>query len=319
MERKRTMLIRRTLVVASGLLAALTTGGCGSGNANDFVWGRTPSITPDNATLVFCQNLSTPSDQLTTTVSVLDTGAIWTSGADGSNPRRLTPDGRGPDFFPVVSPDGAHIAFISSEDRQFDLWVERIDGSERHKLTFDTAVDTMPTWSPDGRRIAFVSDRGGNTDIWMINSDGTGLQQVTSLPSDESTPAFSPDGNKLVFCTNRDRGNFDLWVLDLVGSTLTQLTSKPGTAANVSDGGPCWSPDGTRIVFGRWDGHWEVYSIGADGTGLTQMTNTEEHSGDPRYSADGSTIYFTSSRTGWWQVWAMDADGANQRQITGRN
>ncbi|MBI5834653.1 MAG: PD40 domain-containing protein [Armatimonadetes bacterium] len=319
MERKRNSHTRRTLAVVSALLAAWAMSGCGSGSASDFVWGRTPSITPDGTKLVFCQNLSTPSDQLTTTVSVLDTGAIWTSAADGTSPLRLTPDGRGPDYYPTVSPDGQRIAFISSEDKQFDLWVERLDGSDRHKLTFDTAVDTMPCWSPDSRRIAFVSDRGGNTDIWMINLDGTGLQQVTSLPSDESGPAFSPDGNKIVFGTNRDRGNFDLWILDLVGGGLTQLTHKPEVKAKVSDGGPCWSPDGASVVFSRWDGHWEVYTIAADGTALTQLTSTVEHSGDPRYSSDGSTIYFTSSRTGWWQVWAMDANGANPRQVTGRN
>lgn len=317
MERKRNKLTRRVLAAAAAGLSALMLAGCGSGNADDFVWGRTPSLTPDGATLVFCQNLSTPSDQLTTTVSVLDTGAIWSSAADGSNPVRLTPDGRGPDFYPVVSPDGQRIAFISSEDKQFDLWVENIDGSERHKLTFDDAVDTMPTWSPDSRRIAFVSDRGGNADIWMVNLDGTGLQQLTTFASDESSPWFSPDGTQLVFGANRDRGNFDLWIMDLAGGGLTQLTSKAETESNVSDGGPCWSPDGSRIAFSRWDGHWEVCTVAADGTGLVQLTDTEEHSGDPRYTSDGSTIFFTSSRTGWWQVWAMAADGANQRQITG--
>ncbi|HAZ64053.1 MAG TPA: hypothetical protein DCZ72_10650 [Armatimonadetes bacterium] len=311
-QTRRAMLV----VVGASLLAVLS--GCSSGQATDFVWGRTPSITPDGQTLVFCQNLSTPSDQLTTTVSVLDTGAIWTSKLDGTQAKRLTPDGRGPDFYPTVSPDGKMIAFVSAEDRQFDVWVENLDGSQRRKVTFDRAVDTMPAWSPDSTRLAFVSDRSGSSDIWIANVGGSGLQQVTSTTSEEASPAFSPDGKKLVFGSNRDRGNFDLWIQDLATGQLTQLTKKDEERSRLGDGGPQWSPDGSSIVFNRWDGHWEVYKIKADGTGLTALTSTKDHSGDAIYSPDGKTIYYTSSRTGWWQIWAMNVDGSNQRQVTGK-
>src|ERR1035438_6202666 len=123
----------RVARVAAGLGAALLGAGCGAGNAS-FVWGRTPQLTPGAKTLFFCQNLSSPTDRLTTTVSVLDTGYVWTSNADGTNPVQLTPKGRGPDYFPTVSPDGTQLAFISLSDKQFDIWVENLDGTARRKV-----------------------------------------------------------------------------------------------------------------------------------------------------------------------------------------
>ncbi len=294
------------------LVGVLT--GCGDGNVDDFIWGRTPSFLPDGR-VVYSQNLSTPSDQVLNLVTGLDAGVIWRINADGSSPTKITPDGRGPDFFPKVSPDGTRIAFASGENSLFDIWVMDIDGSDRRQLTFDNAVDTTPNWSPDGRRIVFVSDRTGNSDLWSVELDGSGLQQLTSFPSDESTPAYSPDGTLLAYGSNRDRSNFDIWVEDAAGGNPRQVTRKDNAATNVSDGGPAWAPDG-RLAFERWEGNWNVYIVNLDGTGLTRLTDDQGHDGDPAFGPGGE-VAFTSSRTGWWQVWLMNVDGTGQRQLTG--
>ncbi|NUP99309.1 MAG: PD40 domain-containing protein [Armatimonadetes bacterium] len=303
-----------------GLILGLGIGllsGCGDGNADAFLWGRSPAYTPDGARLLYAQNLSTPSDQVFNTVSTLDAGVIWRIDADGTDPVKITPDNQGPDFFPKVSPDGTRIAYATGQGGQFDVWVMNIDGTARRQLTFDQAVDTTPAWSPDGRRIVFVSDRTGNNDIWSVSADGSGLQQLTSFPSDEGTPSYSPDGSRIALASNQDRSNFDIWTMDADGGNLTQLTRKVDADGNISDGAPAWSPDGQTIAFERWDGNWDIYRIAVDGTGLQRLTDAAEHDGDPTFSPDGTTIAFTSARSGWWQVWLMAANGGNERQLTG--
>lgn len=316
--RRSTRPRRAAQLAGAATLLWLTATACSDGNADEFVWGRNPSWAgPTGARVVYAQNLSTPSDRFTATVSPLDTGAIFSIAADGSDARQLTQPGRGPDFFPVASPDGTQIAFVSADSGQFDVWVMAADGSGRRQLTFDRATDTTPSWTPDGLGLLFVSDRAGSADVWRIGLDGSGLAQVTSLPSDEASPRVSPDGARVVFASNQDRGNFDLWLLDLAGGAPRQLTSKVPAGSNVADGNPSWSPDGARIAFERWDGNWDVWRIDADGTGLTQLTNVRDHDGDPAYSPDGTTIAFTSARDGWWQIWLMDPDGGGLRQLTG--
>ncbi len=291
---------------------------CSDGNADDFVWGRTPVFTPDGASIVYAQNLSTPSDQVTNSVTSLDAGAIFSIPVGGGQPTQLTPEGRGPDFFPAVSPDGTKIAYVSGEDGQFDVWVMNLNGSGRRALTFDQATDTTPAWSPDGTRIVFVSERAGNNDLWSVRLDGSGLEQLTTFPSDEATPQYSPDGTRIAFASNRDRSNFDIWIMNADGSGLTQVTRKDEPASDISDGSPAWSPAGTSLVFERWDSNWDVYGVATDGTGLLNLTLDEDHDGDPKFSPDGATVAFTSSRSGWWQVWLMAPDGSNPRQLTGR-
>ena len=73
------------------------------------------------------------------------------------------------------------------------------------------------------------------------------------------------------------------------------------------------SPDGSMVVF-SWRGDlWRASTRGGDATRLT-VHPAHDHS--PRYSRDGSTLAFTSNRTGPDQVYRMPAGGGAVRQVT---
>jgi Tol biopolymer transport system component len=52
-----------------------------------------------------------------------------------------------------------------------------------------------------------------------------------------------------------------------------------------------------------------------DGTGVKRLTSNAANDGLPAWSPDGKTIAFVSNQGGAWAVWAMDPDGANQREL----
>ena len=81
--------------------------------------------------------------------------------ADGSGVTRLTVNDA-VDSSPAWSPDGRRIAFDSTRDGNFEIYVMNADGSGVTRLTNNDAWDWYPDWSPDGRRIAFDSNRDGN-------------------------------------------------------------------------------------------------------------------------------------------------------------
>ncbi len=87
--------------------------------------------------------------------------------ADGSNVQRIT-DGDGIDSWPVWSPDGKRIAFVSNRTGNYEIYLMNADGSTIKNLTNNAAQDTSPTWSPDGKKIAFVSTRDGGSDIYVM-------------------------------------------------------------------------------------------------------------------------------------------------------
>ena len=83
------------------------------------------------------------------------------------------------------------------------------------------------------------------------------------------------------------------------------------------------SPDGKWVAFvlrttdleadrGRTD----VWRIAVDGTGLRRLTTHEAGDWNPRWSPDGSALYFVSSRSGSSQIWRLPMAGGEAKQIT---
>ena len=119
--------------------------------------------------------------------------------------------------------------------------------------------------------------------------------------------------------------DYDIFSINADGSEQTFLTStpvrNPGDPEDfyIDDISPTYSPDGKKIAFESFrSGASEAYTMNADGSGvsprLTTVLGTDSPSG---WSADGSKIYFRSTRTGNNpQIWSMNADGSNQTNLS---
>lgn len=90
--------------------------------------------------------------------------------------------------------------------------------------------------------------------------------------------------------------------------------------ARISD--PQVSPDGKTVVFVvqavDLDANKKpknIYTVPIDGGAAVQLTHVGDSNDRPRWSKDGK-LFFTSDRSGSQQIWRMDADGSNARQIT---
>ena len=87
-----------------------------------------------------------------------------------------------------------------------------------------------------------------------------------------------------------------------------RFTTTEGTWMNLDV-----SPDGQTIVF---DLLGDLYTLPITGGTATAITSGPAFDLQPRFSPDGSQISFTSDRAGGDNIWVMDADGSNPRQIT---
>lgn len=104
------------------------------------------------------------------------------------------------------------IAFFSTRDGDYEIYLMNPDGSGLTRLTNYPADDSYLSWSPDGSQIAFTSDRGGSADIYLTNVDGSDDTQLTDSPGVSSHPSWSPDGQRIAFESDRD-GNFEIYVM----------------------------------------------------------------------------------------------------------
>jgi TolB protein len=160
--------------------------------------------------------------------------------------------------------------------------------------------------------LAFTSTRSGNYDVWLVRSDGQCLRQVTTDPGADHFPAWSPDG-RLAFSSTRTGG---------AGVYLHDLTTGLETGVPILDvtpAAPAFSPAGPWLAFeGRPAGsRSDLYKVLATGGAPTPLTAAPGSSASATWSPDGAAIYFVSSRTGDYRVYAMDSSGGAQAELPG--
>jgi Tol biopolymer transport system component len=203
---------------------------------------------------------------------------------------RLSPE-VGWDTDPAWSPDGSRIVFTSGRDRNSEIYVMNADGSNRVRLTTDSANNSRPAWSHDGARIAFVSRRDGNSEIYLMNVDGTGQFRLTYNNSYDTDPAWSPDGSSVAFVTDPHGASGGILVITVDGTETRRLTS------NIhGDFAPAWSPDGTRIAFSGGLGGVvsAIFVMNADGSARTEYSGRYSYAADPTWSPDSGQIAFAA-------------------------
>ena len=213
-------------------------------------------------------------------------------------------DGQGWTYMsPAWSPDGRQIAFGSSRDGGWDIYVINADGSGLRRLTTHSARDDSPAWSPDGRQIAFTSDRDGDFEIHVMNADGSNIRRVTDHPAEDGDPNWSPDGGRITFTSSRD-GNHEIYVINVDGSGTRRVTDFPDPGRAIQ---PDWSSDGNTIVFTLTDLSIGVYIVSADGGQPYRLT---QGGGGPNWAPDGARFVYASGN-----LQIMNADGSSRRDL----
>jgi Tol biopolymer transport system component len=141
--------------------------------------------------------------------------------------------------------------------------------------------------APPDMSLGYVWPINDTYDVFLANADGSNLRQLTDVMGYDAEATVSPTGDRIVFTSVRD-GDLELYSMNLDGSDVTRLTNRPGY-----DGGAFFSPDGTKII---WRAHYPPEG--------------EELEDYRRLLAQGLL------RPGELEVWVMNADGSEPRQVT---
>lgn len=235
--------------------------------------------------------------------------------------------------YPSWSPNGTQLVF--KDDPTSALYIANADGSGRRKLV-DREEGHLDgaDWSPDGKTLVFTGDDQVNCcpsdAIYVIELDGSIVRRLTTQVAAYSSPRWSPDGRWVAFLRSEDvsmtRTEFDLCLVradEKFGSSERCLTH-----TREDEGPASWSPDGTRLVYGKAraaktrPGNYRqvnedivVFSLT---TGRAKMLMRAPFWDSlPAWSPDGRTIAFTRrvSESGPGRTYLVDADGRHVRPL----
>ena len=161
-----------------------------------------------------------------------------------------------------------------------------------------------------------VGDSGGVSHLFRVqDSVETRLTGGTWSDFDPGSAA-----GRMVYTSNRD-GNFEIYIGDTLGTVSRRVTN-----SSAEDAHPALSPDGSTIAFVSTRSGaprlWTVPAPALDATtfdvpvALATGSATEIPEGAPAWSPDGSTLAFSSARTGTSQIFTMPAAGGDAVELT---
>lgn len=223
------------------------------------------------------------------------------------NIRQLTPGGENAEAY--FSADDKKLVFQSheGEGKCDQIYIMDLEGRVERKVSTGGGKTTCSFFFPDGKRVIYASTRGAGPqcppppdysrgyvwklypefDIYSAKPDGTDVKRLTATPGYDAEGTISRDGKRIVFTSMRD-GDLDIYVMDASGRNVRRLTTELGY-----DGGPVFSPDGKKIVYRSY------------------------HPKNPAEVADYKELLKDGTlRPTRFEIFVMDADGKNKRQLT---
>jgi Tol biopolymer transport system component len=274
-----------------------------------------PSWSPDGRRIAYLAG--TPRTSANTSIQIMDVQAHTSV--------TVLPPSPGMHFTqPVWSPDGTRLVFAGRDEANsfnYNIYIINADGTHLRQLTGSGTNDTHPVWSPDGRQIAFSMFRGSsrtfNPNIVVVDADcdtlpGGCYENMRPVTRHISAryPRWSPDGRQIAFIY----GDYNqLYVINVDGSDPRRLVRREGLLWFE------WSPDSGSILFASSLAPqiWRLALVDVDTAHIREI-ESDRNAVAPLWSPDGRQIAFLGVDNRQFNVYIMDSDGGNVRQLTGR-
>ena len=140
---------------------------------------------------------------------------------------------------PIFSPDGKHLFYYTTKDKNTDIVHYYRDTGKLTLLTDGPGLETHLSISPDSKWVIYVS----KADIFLAEIDGSKAQNISKDSDQDLRPAWHPSGKKIVWHTRRN-GNYDLIVYDIETGESEFVANSELNEYNAS-----WSPDGNLLAY----------------------------------------------------------------------
>jgi TolB protein len=205
----------------------------------------------------------------------------------------------------------AQIAFIGERTGKKEVYTADLFFGGAKQITRDNALALMPRWSPDGSRLLYTSFfKSGFPDIFQIDLSTFQRTTFVSFKGTNSGARFSPNGQQVAMVLSGE-GTPEIYLSTAQGRQVARKTRSDAVKSS-----PCFSPDGSRLVFAMEPGPQLYVMSTAGGTPTRVTSGISGYCAEPDWSrADPNKIAFTM-RAGGYQIAVLDLAKRTSEQVS---
>ena len=171
----------------------------------------------------------------------------------------------------------ARLAFVSQRGSKGDIYASDLFLGEAKRYQ-ENALVLTPRWSPDGSRIIFTSyQRTGAPDIYLLDPISGRKDTFASFRGTNSGARFSPNGQQVAMVLSGE-GTPEVYVSNAQGRSVVRKTRSEAAKSS-----PCWSPDGSQIVFAMEPGP-QLYVMSVAGGAPRRLSVGFTYAAEPDWS-----------------------------------
>ena len=312
-----------------------------------------PHLSPDGAQIIYTRGrIDKLNDKHESSLWIMNAdGSRSRSLVDGSN-ARWSPAGDRIAYLAQGKPKGTQIFVRYMDGEGAATQISHVDQSPTNlrwspdgsQIAFTMLVEDKATWpikmpkAPEGakwteapriiERLHYRQDRQGFIDtgyhhVFVVPAGGGTARQVTSGAYDHNSVEWTPDGKSLLLSGLRaDDSEYqwresEIYAVDAASGNVRQLTTRKGPDQN-----PVVSPDGTKVAYTGYDwtkDTWidsKLYVMNIDGSNPHLVSGDWDRSPSAlRWSADGSSIYFTAQSEGSENLYLLPLTAAGAGKV----
>ncbi len=195
----------------------------------------------------------------------------------------------------------AKIAFIGGGGGRREVYTSDLFFHRVTQVTHDNAIALFPRWSPDGGRLLYTSFfKSGFPDIFQIDLNSYQRTSFVSFKGTNGGARYSPSGGQVAMVLSGE-GNPEIYISSAQGRQVSRKTRSDSTKAS-----PCWSPDGSRLVFAMEPGP-QLYVMSAGGGTPSRLVTGFRFTAEPDWSrTDPNKIVCTVRPSSAYQIAVYD-------------
>ncbi len=206
----------------------------------------------------------------------------------------------------------SRLVFIGGRTGHSEIYTSDLFFGDVRQITHDRAIAMNPRWAPDGERILYTSFyKSGFPDIFQIDLGGYQRTTFVSFKGTNSGARFSPDGRRVAMVLSGE-GEPEIYTSDANGRQVSRRTRSDLVKAS-----PCWSPDGSRLIFAMEPGP-QLYVMPASGGPAQRVSfDTSSYCAEPDWSrTDPDKVAFTMRVGRSYQVGVLQLSTHQGHQVS---